>query len=579
MPGTSFYYDGSRYALLGGVIEGATGKTFAELLGERLLLPLGMENSALNPMSNWGPGDRSGLSDLKRSLGLGKLYRHYPDVYRRLAKPYQFGEAYQPVPGMYHLYHCPAAGLISSVSDLARFDIALDRGTLLAEETKAQMWTPAYSTYRNRSDLQYGLGWYVQEFEGLQMLWHAGRWSPSTSALYLKIPEKQLAFIVLANTDNLTAPFDAIGCGDASKSALVLSFFRFWVYPEQQGRPLAAIDWNAPQDALVNQLSAVQDEPAERYLERELWAFRQVYASVGRDDQVQKLWRVSLRVFPRSKMRTDWMHSQTASRSAYVLPILSAAGLSRVAWCVVVWAACVLLTLVWMLIMLLRSTDVPSGEWMIWLLATGLLGPLILVTYKLTRATPGRAAGRWQQALEASVFYVTPHVMGWVVALELLKRLGAQPHPLAILGVFYLVPLTSSLLLFRVTSWLAAKQRPFGRWLARSLLSEIILFSVSYAVLLFGTMFVDNRVLSNLPGLASPLFWAMLSALAGASLVALAPITYWLAQSEQLSWVPRRPESPSSIKAVPTLRRAWPHLVVSMFTMVASLAMTIGLVA
>jgi hypothetical protein len=169
--------------------------------------------------------------------------------------------------------------------------------------------------------------------------------------------------------------------------------------------------------------------------------------------------------------------------------------------------------------------------------------------------------------------------VGWAVALGLLKRLGEQPHPLAILGVFYLVPLTSSLLVFRVTAWLAAKQRQFGRWLARSLLSEIILFGVSFAVLLFGTMAIDNRVLSNLPGLASLLFWAILSLLAGLGFVALIPTTYWLAHSAQLSWMPRSRESTSLAQTMPTLKRAWPHLVVSLFTMVVSLAITISLVA
>ena len=86
----------------------------------------------------------------------------------------------EPVPGMAEIYHCPAAGLLSSVTDLAAFDIALDRGLLLKPETQAQMFTPAYSTYQGRADLQYGLGWYVQDFDGLRLLWHTGRWPPST---------------------------------------------------------------------------------------------------------------------------------------------------------------------------------------------------------------------------------------------------------------------------------------------------------------------------------------------------------------------------------------------------------------
>ena len=125
-PGSRHEYDGDRYGRLGGVIEGATGRTFAELLSERILLPVGMNDTALNPLDNWGGMTSSGLQDFARALGWGEGFEHYPDVYRRLATPYQFGDRYDIVPGMYHLYHNPAAGLVSSVSDLATFDIALD---------------------------------------------------------------------------------------------------------------------------------------------------------------------------------------------------------------------------------------------------------------------------------------------------------------------------------------------------------------------------------------------------------------------------------------------------------------------
>ena len=41
VPGSRFNYDGDRYALLGRVIEGASGKPFGELLSERILGRLG----------------------------------------------------------------------------------------------------------------------------------------------------------------------------------------------------------------------------------------------------------------------------------------------------------------------------------------------------------------------------------------------------------------------------------------------------------------------------------------------------------------------------------------------------------
>ena len=63
---------------MSGAIKGATGRTFATLLGERILLPLGMEHTALNPMSMWGGFSRLGIDNLKLMLGWGEAYQHYP---------------------------------------------------------------------------------------------------------------------------------------------------------------------------------------------------------------------------------------------------------------------------------------------------------------------------------------------------------------------------------------------------------------------------------------------------------------------------------------------------------------------
>ncbi len=303
IPGLKHHYNGNRYGYLAGVIENVTGETFAEVLCERVLKPLEMTSTALNPINSWSGATLSSWSDIKMALGLGEDYRNFGEVYQRLAKPYQFDDAYNTIPGMYQIYHNTAAGLISSVVDLAKFDIALDSGRLLGNETMAKMFFPAVSTYKNRSDLHYGLGWYVQDFEGLRMLWHTGRWPPSTSALYLKIPEKGLTFIILANTDNLTVPFNSIGDGDVSKSTLVLTFFRHFIYPSQFGSDLPMIDWGDSEASLVRQLRGVTDETVKEYLERELWSFRQAYTSAGMSDQVDKLWRVNLSAFPGSTMR------------------------------------------------------------------------------------------------------------------------------------------------------------------------------------------------------------------------------------------------------------------------------------
>ena len=54
-----------------------------------------------------------------------------------------------------------AGGVVSTALDLARFDIALDRGDLITAESRSAMMTPTRLT--DGETAPYGLGWYVKE--------------------------------------------------------------------------------------------------------------------------------------------------------------------------------------------------------------------------------------------------------------------------------------------------------------------------------------------------------------------------------------------------------------------------------
>src|SRR5207248_2519759 len=79
--------------------------------------------------------------------------------------------------------------------------------------------------------LPYGLGWFVQSHEGARLVWHYGYWPESFSSLYLKLPERKLALLLLANSDGLSAPF-SLGGGDVTRSAFAGSFLRIFVREE-----------------------------------------------------------------------------------------------------------------------------------------------------------------------------------------------------------------------------------------------------------------------------------------------------------------------------------------------------------
>ena len=283
-PGRDYRYDGQRYARLAEGIEGASGEAFGDALAARILDPLGMTRTAPNDPT-CGAGDVDGLTRDPR----------YGAVYRDLARPYLLTRDAEVAPGAYPDAFNPAAGLISTVADLAGFDAALDRGLLVSDETRERMFAPSVST--TGAELPYGLGWAVFDGAGTRLVWHAGQWTPSASGLYLKAPELELTFIVLANSDALSAPYP-LSRPDPLVSTAALLFYEAFVVPELHGAAVPDVDWEADADALVRALDAVTKPELRGVLERELSSYRQAYASVGRDDLAARLADVHARAFP-----------------------------------------------------------------------------------------------------------------------------------------------------------------------------------------------------------------------------------------------------------------------------------------
>ncbi len=313
IPGTRHNYDGHRYGYLGAIVEGATGKPFGELLSERILEPLSMTNSAPSY-------PECAVQGIAASPEADERTRNEARVNMELARPYQLDASYNIVGGVYPAGFSPAAGLISTVVDVAKFDIALDRGILLGNEVKEQMLEPAVSTYEDRNDLMYGLGWYVQQYGDTRLLWHSGRWAPSVSALYLKAPDQQITFIILANTANLTTPFP-LGDGDVLYSTLAHTFYRTFVFPSKYAKTVPQIDWESEEMDLVNCLKQVTDEDVRAVLERELWSHRQLYASVGRGELADRLRAVHRQAFGASRPNALDLH---AVRGVDYQPVASA---------------------------------------------------------------------------------------------------------------------------------------------------------------------------------------------------------------------------------------------------------------
>lgn len=187
-PGYSFHYNGAWYNQLKKVIEKESGKTFGELLMENIVTPLNLKNT----VPSTDDSAAFSLTGYDKNTFLKKVARPY-DWKDRELQPVQFTYGFGP-----------AAGLMSTVADLAAYSVAIDEGKFLNPATWEQVFTP-FVTPRGKT-LQYGLGWFVTYYKDLKLIWHTGWWT-GYSALLVKIPEKDLSFIILANSQDLSRPF------------------------------------------------------------------------------------------------------------------------------------------------------------------------------------------------------------------------------------------------------------------------------------------------------------------------------------------------------------------------------------
>ena len=203
VPGTRFAYNGDRFSLLDSIVRRAAGKSFAAAVQERIITPLHLTHTAPTPRS-----PAFAESGLDRAAYLANV-----------APGYTWTKA-GFVPTAYQTAFSTAAGLTASARDYAAFSMAMDRDALLQPATKRLAWTPATSP--SGAVFPYGLGWFVTDYRQVRVIWHYGYWTAS-SALVIKVPEQNLTFVLLANTDGLSAPYP-LGAGKLDASPWARAF-------------------------------------------------------------------------------------------------------------------------------------------------------------------------------------------------------------------------------------------------------------------------------------------------------------------------------------------------------------------
>ena len=184
-PGDKYAYSNLGYYILADVIRAVSGQPWPEFLSGRIFTPLGMTATRPTSVAAIIPNRAGGYAWSKDRF---ENMDNWPAVR-------------------------PSGAFVSTVLDMAKWEIALQSDRILTTPTKQQIWTPV--RLNDGSEYPYGFGWEIDHFPngigptGVSMIRHEGT-IPGFRAVYWRLPKQDITVIVLSNLeraalDNLTA--------------------------------------------------------------------------------------------------------------------------------------------------------------------------------------------------------------------------------------------------------------------------------------------------------------------------------------------------------------------------------------
>jgi hypothetical protein len=150
----------------------------------------------------------------------------FDHILAKLTKTYDLDSSGEIAESQYRAHFSVSGGLISTVTDMAKYAIAIDQNAIINQKTQQIAFSP--QVLSSGSTAPYGLGWCVQEHEGTPLIWHYGFNVRRLSTLILYAPDRGLAFIIFANTDMLSLTF-SLGLGDVLTSPAAVAFVKYFI--------------------------------------------------------------------------------------------------------------------------------------------------------------------------------------------------------------------------------------------------------------------------------------------------------------------------------------------------------------
>ncbi len=175
-PATNYQYSTYGFSVIGCALEGATGRSYPEIMQQEVFAPAHMTHTFVDDVSSIVPHRARGYS-------------------RRNAQIINAGL-------MDSSYKIPGGGYVSTPGDLVTLADALLAGTLVKPGTLKLMWTS--EKLRDGKNTGYGMGWGVGQFEGEDTAGHAGGQQGASSSLTI-YPKRKMVVAVMINMDEADA--------------------------------------------------------------------------------------------------------------------------------------------------------------------------------------------------------------------------------------------------------------------------------------------------------------------------------------------------------------------------------------
>jgi CubicO group peptidase (beta-lactamase class C family) len=225
-PGTKWNYSNTGYFLLTLILEKVSGEPYASFVKQRILVPAGMTHTR-----------SSEPVDVIADRASGYAFENGHIENRDPMQPTATGGA-----GM----------LVSTVKDLAKWNTVLDRQSILAQTSYAQMWADAPLADGSLSG--YGFGWSVSPMREHRSQNHSGGTAGFSSNI-LRLPDDRVTVIVLTNTGSANATsitnhiaralvpglaYPPIREQDPQVARMLMDFYTHRLDPDVYDKPLSA---------------------------------------------------------------------------------------------------------------------------------------------------------------------------------------------------------------------------------------------------------------------------------------------------------------------------------------------------